>query len=128
MHYVDKLRPLTSEGSELDAKGGRDWTRFDSLAGQRGRRPQVLETAPDCAAGDLGRSRRGGYTTAASGDGLRRRVQPTNTLVKPWTDRLVAGADGVLIDHEPTRCSARRVVYPSPTSRHKSIRLYLCVA
>ena len=42
-------------------------------------------------------------------------MQPTATLVEQWTDGLVAGANRVFIDHEPTVCSIRRVGNPTQT-------------
>jgi len=86
------------------------------LSGQRTRLPQVLDAAPDGAAGDLGRSRRGGYAAVAGGEDFRRRVQPPTTLIQRWPDGLVAGTNGVLIDHELAICSAHRAGNPPDTT------------
>src|ERR1700692_532688 len=74
------------------------------------------DAAPDGTACNLGRSRCRGHTAVPSGEGFRRRVQPPTTLVKRPSDSLVPGTDGLLIDHEPTICSAPRVGNPRRTS------------
>jgi hypothetical protein len=66
--------------------------------------------------------------TATRGDRLSRHVQPATALVEQGTDSLVAGANGVLIDHEPTVCSVHRVGKPAQARRLKTIRLFLGVA
>jgi hypothetical protein len=98
------------------------------LADQRTWLPQVLEAAPDRAADNLCRSRRGSDTTASSGDGFRRRLKPPTPLIERRPDGLIAGTDGVLIDHGPTICRVRRVGNPARTPQRELIRLFLSVA
>jgi hypothetical protein len=55
-------------------------------------------------------------------------VQPPTTLIEQWPDSLVPGADGVLIDHQPTIPSACRVGNRSNAPSSNMNRLFLGVA